>query len=809
MGCTKLLTDGSILNACDTLARKDNFVDANSQPPTGPHVRYRFGMFELDLSARRLIKQGIEVRVQDQPFQLLVALVERNGEIVTREDLRQRLWAGNTFVDFDKSLGVALTKLRDAIGDSAASPTYIETVARHGYRFIAPVERNGTPAAQPISAIAETAEMPNQPPAVAEPALPVIRVTLALVLIVAVSGGLYWYYRLRPRLGQHAAIMVGTFVNLTGDAAFDGSLEQASVVELSQSPFLTILPRKALRDGLQNLGRSPDEALTPSLERQICQRVNAAALVTGSIHHSGNTYVLYLEADACSDGGVLATERVTLSRKEDVLPGIDRAVASLRRKFGESGESLQKHSVPVEQATTDSLEALKAYQLGLDLRSRGKNQEAIPVFKSAIALDDKFAMAYAQLGSSYSNQGETEEGAKYFRKAFELRSRTIEPERLYIAGRYFDIVTGELEKAMETYRLWADSYPNEWRPLNTLANDALLLGRYEEAIDASRQALKLNPDQAFNYEILAGALLALNHMDEAKGVARQAVSRARDDGGLHLLLFAVAVLQSDPTALEEERKWSAEFPDDSSIPYGEAEYAAARGQMKRSADLFERIAQQQIAAGVPGYAANLYADEAFMQLQMGQPEGAIKSAQKSLKSGKTDINLGVVAAVFAWNGDSNRATAVKREFDSEYPISTYNMGIFSPMITAGDAIHRGRPAQEIKDLMAPAGLYETGGIASLNPIYIRAVGYLKGGSPKDALSEFQKLLDHRGVDPLRPSVPLAILGIARASARLGKIEDARKAYENVLEYWKDADPRLPIVVEARLEYAQMLKRRGQ
>jgi tetratricopeptide (TPR) repeat protein len=231
--------------------------------------------------------------------------------------------------------------------------------------------------------------------------------------------------------------------------------------------------------------------------------------------------------------------------------------------------------------------------------------------------------------------------------------------------------------------------------------------------------------------------------------------------------------------------------------------------MKRSADLFEKIAQQQIAAGVPGYAANLYADEAFMQLQMGQPEEAIKSAQKSLKSGKTDINLGVVAAVFAWNGDSNRATAVKRDFDSAYPISTYNMGIFSPMITAGDAIHRGRPAQEIKDLMAPAKLYETGGIASLNPIYIRAEGYLKGGSPKDALSEFQKLLDHRGVDPLRPSVPLAILGIARASARLGKIEDARKAYENVLDYWKDADPGLSIVIQARLEYGQMLKPRGK
>jgi eukaryotic-like serine/threonine-protein kinase len=386
-----------------------------------------------------------------------------------------------------------------------------------------------------------------------------------------------------------------------------------------------------------------------------------------------------------------------------------------------------------------------------------------------------------------------------------LRARAIEPERLYIAGRYFDIVTGELEKAMETYRLWADSYPNEWRPRNTLANDALLLGRYEEAIDASRQSMKLNPDQAFNYEILASALLALNRVEEAKNVARQAIARARDDGGLHLLLYAIAVFQSDQPGLEEERKWAAGFPQDSSIPYGEAEYAAARGQMKQSASLFEKIAQEQITAGVPGYAANLYADEAFMQLQMGQHEDAIKSAQKSLKSGKTDINLGLVSAVFAWNGDSNRAMAVKRDFDNEYPISTYNMSIFSPMIAAGAAVHRGTPAQEIKDLIAPAAPYEGGGTANLNPVYIRAVGSLNGGSPKDALVEFQRILDHRGVDPLRASIPLSILGIARASNLLGKTEDARKAYETVLEFWKDADPGLKIVSDARRELNDLLK----
>lgn len=780
-------------------------MGANSLPPTGPPVRYRFGQFELDPSARRLVKQGIEVRVQDQPFQLLVALVERNGEIVTREDLRKRLWAGNTFVDFDKSLGVALTKLRDAIGDSASRPRYIETVARHGYRFIAPLERNGDARLQ-LGLPTQSEIRSKEPSTVALPSMrPVVTAIMAAALILVVCAGLYWYYVLRPKLSQPATVMVGKFVNLTGDPVFDGSLRQASIVELSQSPFLTILPDKAIRDSLQNLGHSPDELPTSGLEREICQQAKAVALVTGSIHRSGDSFVLTLEADACSDGGVLATERVTLPRKEEVLPGIDRAVASLRRKFGESGESLQKYSVPVEQATTDSLEALKAYQLGLDLRARGKNQEAIPIFKSAVALDDKFAMAYAQLGSSYSNQGETEEGSKYLRKAFELRARAIEPERLYIAGRYFDIVTGELEKAMETYRLWADYYPNEWRPRNTLANDALLLGRYQEAIDASEQALKLNPDQAFNYETLANALLALNHVDEAKSVASQAVAHARDDGGLHLILYAIAVLQSDQTALEEGRKWSAQFPDDSFIPYGEAEYTAARGQLKKSKALFEKIAQQQIAAGVPGYAANLYADEAFMQWQMEQPEEAIKTAQKSLKSGRTDINLGIVAAVFALNGDGNRANAVKRDFDNEYPISTYNMSIFSPMIAASAAIHRGRPAQEIRDLMAPAIPYEAGGTASLNPIYIRAVGYLKGGSPKDALSEFQKLLDHRGVDPLRPSLPLSIFGIARAYALLGRTEDARKAYETVLDFWKDADPGLRIVSEARRELDHLPK----
>jgi tetratricopeptide (TPR) repeat protein/DNA-binding winged helix-turn-helix (wHTH) protein len=776
-------------------------------PPTTEHVRYRFGLFELDPLARHLVRQGNEVRVQDQPFQLLVALVERNGQIVTREELRQRLWAGNTFVDFDKSLGVALTKLRDALGDSAASPIYIETVARHGYRFIAPVERNGTPASQPASALPEAAGLTNQPSVAAKRALPVIRISFAVVLVLAVCGALYWYYMLRPKLNQSATVMVGTFVNLTGDPVFDGSLRQASVVELSQSPFLTILPDTAIRDGSRKLGHSPDESLTPGLEREICQRANAAALVTGSIRRSGEAYILNLEADACTDGGVLATERLTLPQKKDVLPGIDRAVASFRRKFGESGESLQKHSVPVEQATTDSLEALKAYQLGLDLRERGKNQEAIPVLKSAVALDDKFAMAYAQLGSSYSNQGETEEG--YFRKAFDLRARAIEPERLYIAGRYFDIVTGELEKAMDTYQLWADSYPDEWLAQNALANDALLLGRYQEAITASQQALKLNPNQAFSYEILANALLALNRAEEAKAIAKQAIAHGRDKGDLHLILFAIAVLQSDQSALDDERRWSAQFPDDTAIPYGEAEYALAKGKINKSKALFEKIAQREISAGIPGAAADLYADEAFMQLEMGQVDEALKSVDKSLKSGKTDISLGTLAVVLARCGSEVRAKALKQEFDNTHPLSTYNMNIFSPMIATTLASNHGGSAQEIKELMAPAVPYETGQTAGLDPVYIRATAYLKAGAAQEALAEFQKLLDHRGVDPLRPSIPLSYLGIARASGSLGKTDAARRAYESALQFWKEADPGLPIVLQARKEYGKLLKLGGK
>jgi eukaryotic-like serine/threonine-protein kinase len=769
-------------------------------------VLYSFGVFQVDVREGLLFRKGMQVKIQEQPFRLLVALLQHPNRVVSKEELRRHLWSTDTFVEVDSSLTTAMAKLRDALGDDADNPRFVQTIAKRGYKFIAPVQVIG---GEQVDSREVAAANPSLAPAGAPAAAPGRRwyaLVAAAGLALAGAIGIAWHFAMRPAYGDQVVVLVGSFTNSTGDAVFDGTFRQASIAGLSQSPHLTVLSEESIRQGLQTLGRSPDEPLTAALEREVCQQKKAAALIQGTIRREGAGYRLAVDATRCSDGSELATETFPAATKEQVLPAVDRAVASLRRTFGESRETLAKYSTTVEEASTNSLEALKAYQLGLQLRSQGKNVEAIPVFKSATLLDDKFAIAYAQLGSCYSNQGETEEASIYFRKAFELRSRAIEPERLYIAGRYFDIITGELEKASETYRLWAESYPNQWRPRNALANDDVLLGRYDEAVSAAKQALALDPDQSFAYDNLAVALLALNRPDDAAAAARDAIARGHDDGFIHLTLYALAQSRGDSHSLQRQRQWATQFPDEPSVPYGEAENAEARGKLRDSEARFEKIAQRQIAAGVPGYAANLYAQEAFFELEMGRKSEAMSFVDKSLRTARTDNNRGACSLVYARNRDPKRAEALKGELDHDYPLSTFNMDVYSPMIAASLAADRGSSAREIKDLMRPAEPYELGSVADAFPVYVRGTCLLKVHAPKDAAQEFQKLLDHQGVDPLNPLIPLSYLGIARAYALQGRGAEARQNYDRLFEYWKDADENLKPLLQAREEYRALESR---
>ena len=413
-----------------------------------PEISYSFGLYVLDPANVTLTRASVRVRLQEQPFRLLLLLVERAGQIVSREEIRNRLWPQNTFVEFDKSLGVAILKVREALGDDASNPRFVETVPRRGYRFVAPVH------VQDVSP--ERAE--SEKTSAAYPLkwnTKVKRTAVGAVLLGTVVAAGFWFFASRARIPEHAAIVIGDFENNTGDPVFDGSLRRAVIIHLRQSPYLNLLPDEKLRTALQTLGRSPDDSLTPALASQVCQRLKGTALIVGSIRATGRNYALSLDAGRCSDGASLIHQTFSVDNKQEVLPRLSLAVDQLRWRLGESRESLQKFDVPMEQATTSSLEALKAYQLGLELRTHSKNVEARAVLKTAITLDPNFAIAYAQLGSAYSNSGDATYARQYFQKAFELRARATEPERLYITGRYFDIVTGNesMGQRLTSFRL--------------------------------------------------------------------------------------------------------------------------------------------------------------------------------------------------------------------------------------------------------------------------------------------------------------------------------------------------------------------
>jgi eukaryotic-like serine/threonine-protein kinase len=792
----------------------------NSSASTGRV--FCFGQFEARVASGKLLTRGREVKLQDQPFRLLVALLERQGRVISRQELKDSLWPHGTLVEFDKSLDVAMAKLRHALNDDSSSPRFIETLPKRGYQFIAPVSMSGNSVAVPFDPLAPSPEPASPPKPVdsapsargsATPSMmpPKAAGHMARSLgLAALAGALVataWYWQShRPiRLSARAAVLVGEFSNATGDAIFDRSLRTAAIIDLGQSPYLTIVSDRRIGEALQALGRPPDDPLEPAVLRQVCQREHAAAAINGSIERSDAGYLLSIAASRCSDGSILATSRFRVAAKERVLTDLAKAIVGLRQQFGESKESLRQYDVVAVQATTNSLEALKAYQLGMDLRSHTRNIDAIPAFKASIRLDPTFAIAYAQLGSCYSNLEESELATEFFQKAFDLREHATEPERLYIAGRYFDIVTGEMEKGSSIYRLWTEIYPNDWLGHNALANNANMLGRFDVAATAAERVIALEPDHAYGYTNRAVALLGLNRLSEATDVSREAVRRGRDGGIIHSVLFAVALINGDEATLAQERAWAAGHPDEVDIPYTEAEMAEAHGRMKESERLFAQLTEHTRSMGVPGYAAVVLAGEAEFDIEMGLRAQALVHARTAAELGNNEQALESIALVHARAGDAATVRALTDQINSRFPLSTYNISVFAPTIRTALAMASPLSAAQVTDWMRPAIPYEAGRQAVLTPIYIRGVAYLKAHAGDAAEREFRKLIDHRGADLASPLYPLAYLGLAESLVAQGRAAEAAKAYEFVLAFWKDADPDLPVLLQAQREY-QLLKR---
>ncbi len=753
----------------------------------------RFGVFEVNLSSGELRKHGLRIRVPGQPFKILAILLERPGEVVTRDELHKKLWSAGTFVDFEHSLNSAIKKLREVLGDSAETPRYIETLPRQGYRFIAPVSSGGPeatlePAPQPASA-------PAVPPPRYRPAHPRL---LAIAAVILAAGAGIWYAvrRAPPLITEKDSILLADFENRTGDPAFDGILKQVLELEISQSPYLNILPDQNVRQTLEYMRRRPDEPITKQVGLEICQRNAVKAMLTGSIASLGNRYVLTLEAWNGATGNVLAGATVEAAGKERVLKALDEAAAKIRRKLGESLASIRKFGASIEEATTASLDALKMFALGDELRRQGKAAESIPFFQRAIELDPQFTLAYGRLGAVYANLDEDVLAKQYLEKAFQLRERTSEREQLYMAARYYENVSGEAGKTIDNYEIWRNAYPRDWIPVNNLANKYTAIGQYEKAIEIGREAMRLNPDHEFPYETLARAYKRATRYAESKSTCEAAIARRLERWGIHSILYQIAFAERNTAAMQVQVQWGIGKPTEDETLMDEAWAAASAGRLRDSRELFRRAFAVALKNGFPNNVATAVVSQGSIEAMFHNFAAAKEraAAALALKGAKVSEDA---ALVLARVGDLSQAESLAGGLARQYPLDTIVNEVSIPRIRAEVEIARGQPAHAI-DLLRSAAPFE---LRDFSVPYISGAAYLSAGMGTDAAREFEKIVNNQGVDPISPYYPLAHLGLARANALRGDKAVSRREYEEFFALWKDADQDIPILREARSAYA--------
>jgi len=628
-------------------------------------------------------------------------------------------------------------------------------------------------------------------------------VVVGVVVIAALlGGGLYWRSRTGQTLTEKDSILLADFVNTTGDPVFDGTLKQALAVQLEQSPYLNIVPDQTVRQALQFMGRPLDERVTGGVAREICERENIKAMLTGSIAALGSQYVIALDATNCTTGASLAREQVTAATKEAVLPTVGKAASSLRGKLGESLASIQRFDTPVTEATTSSLEALKAYAAADGMRNSGGEAESIPVFQHALELDPNFAMAYARLSAIYANLGEEDRAVEAARKAFDLRGRVSDRERFYIDDHFYT-ESGDIEKDREDLELAIRAYPNDASAYANLALEYdLYYGQFDKAIQFGNEFSRLEPAAPFGYAHTAGSYMALNRLEEARSTLQRAVDAKADNLFIHQQFYQLAFLTADADGMQRQMKWAEGKPSEYLLLTEAANAAAAHGQMQKAEELIQRSVQVSDRLGFKETTADTKANWAFIQAGVGNAAKAreLAAASSSLAHGRSNLVPG--SAAFAISGDGSRAQSITEELGQRFPNDTLLHSVGIPSVVALTELNRKAPEQAIEALRA-ATPYELGSSQGLFPIYIRGLAYLQAKRGPEAVAEFQKIVDHRGIDPTGVEHPLAKLGLGRAYVITGDAAKARAAYQDLFALWKDADPDLSILKEAKAEYAKL------
>jgi len=635
-----------------------------------------------------------------------------------------------------------------------------------------------------------------------------------LFIALLVAGGLYYRsHQQSNHLTDKDTIVLSDFDNKTGDSVFDDTLKQGLSVQLEQSPFLALVSERRVNETLKLMGRSPGDRLTPEVTREVCQRTGSKAMLTGSIAGLGSQYVIGLKAVNCDTGDVLAEAQEQAAGKEAVLKALDNAAISLRGKLGESLASVQKYATPLEEATTPSLEALKAYSLGVKTEYAKEATAALPFFKRAVELDPNFAMAYDDMAMWHYDLNESRRAAEYARKAYELREKVSERERFSIEGSYYLVATGELEKSAQIDELWRQIYPRDAQPYRSLGFVSADLGNWEKALEEFREALRLKPNNAVSYTDLGIAYTALNRRDEAEAVYKQAEERKLENEGLLQNRYWLAFLKGDAAQMAQLASAAMGKPGaENLLLAAQADTEAWYGKLKNARELTQWAMDSAQHNDAKETAAGYQAEAALREVESGNREQARAEANAAVKLAPNRDVRAMAALALARAGDAAGAEKLAAELDKTFPLDTLVQRYWLPTIRAAVALQRKDPNRAI-ELLKVASAIELSSPTELTiflcPAYLRGEAYLMLHDGNRAAAEFQKFIDHRGVVVNFPWGALARLGLARAYALQGSTAKARTAYQDFLTLWKDADPDVHILKEAQAEYDELKENDAQ
>jgi eukaryotic-like serine/threonine-protein kinase len=768
----------------------------------------------LDPAARSLKHEERSIPLGPKTFDLLLYLAQHPHQVVTKEELLAGVWP-NSFVE-ESNLSQHVFLLRKALSASGQGEQVVVTIPGKGYQFAASVEQAPRPGVNhgrggPVLDSAESVSRLEVEEGAEDATLEVLELAaaprrrrrlawVAAGAAVLLAGGAFLgWQRLHPVRSGHVDLVLAEIENTTNDPDFDRTLNQALLIDLEQSPFLNLLTRSRVRETLKEMQRATDVPLTPALAMEVCERTNAQAMLHGTIAKFGSHYVLILDADSCVSGRQIGGYKAEAASKEEVLRALETAAGRVRKQLGESAASLDRYQIPITQATTPSLDALRAFSEAGESFRRGDMKAAQILLNQAVSLDPGFASAYRAIGSSYYNLGDYNQAARYYKKAFDLRERTTERERLGIEVMYYAYGLNDYEESIRRTRQLLEIYPNMTNSWVSLANLYTKLGEYAQSIDAAEQASRLDPQSSVATVELARAELKASHFADAKRIATQAIAEGKDHWDIHSILYQIAYVEHDVAKMKEEGAWGLSHQHANTSLYDMGVAAATGGKLREAADDLSRSRSEALRDGEVDFAEGVLLREARVAIELNQPRLAAESLRQ-LKAYQGDpSDPGQLAYLKAMMGDVAFAERFVANSSSDDGRNTVIEGIYVPLVNALLALKNHKPEEALR-LLEPARVYQ---LRDYTVPSLRAQAETEAGRLEEAAADYRLILDNQGVDPISPLFPLAHLGLARVLVLEKKTDAARSQYREFLDAWRDADQGIALLGEARRELAQL------